>query len=475
MRFFEKVTPESCGVSSKNIVGFIEAMCKGMDDQETHSFMLIRHGKLLAEGYFAPYEKDVEHTLFSVSKSFASIAIGFLVEEGKIKTDDYVYTYFPELITEDINKENLKIKVHDLLCMSFGQKGGAVHEAQKRNDLSDAMLYDFFYREKQLECGEKFRYDAFGTYMLAALVRKITGENVVEYLMPRLFEPLEIEKPYYPTDSIGNAIGYSGMRMRMRDLAKVGIVYLNGGKFGDKQIVPESWVKLATQKHIGTEHVSTGLDWKEGYCYQFWKGRYNTTRLCGAHGQMCVLMPDYDAIFVINSGYDNDKLGYILESFYDNIMFNMKNEPLPEDKESFEKMEDIISNLKLTYKFSEMSPLAKIVSGNTYDVEETNIYKAVKLDFDEDEVHVTLVSDIKNYEFTAGFSKPVFGAPQETRLASLERVDNFKTVATAAWLSRKELEITLRLIGCPTIIKIVADFSLEENPVKIVPVRSRKK
>lgn len=474
MKFFEKVTPESCGVSSKNIVGFIEAMCKGMDDQETHSFMLVRHGKILAEGYFAPYEKDVEHTLFSVSKSFASIAIGFLVEEGKIKTDDYIYTYFPELITEDINKENLKIKVHDLLCMSFGQKGGAVHEAQKRNDLSDAMLYDFFYREKQLECGEKFRYDAFGTYMLAALVRKITGENVVEYLMPRLFEPLEIEKPYYPTDSIGNAIGYSGMRMRMRDLAKVGIVYLNGGKFGDKQIVPENWVKLATQKHIGTEHVSTGLDWKEGYCYQFWKGRYNTTRLCGAHGQMCVLMPDYDAIFVINSGYDNDKLSYILESFYENIMFNMKDEPLPEDKENFDKMEDIINNLRLTYKFSEMSPLAKIVSGNTYDVEETNIYRAVKLDFDEDEVHVTLVSDIKNYEFTAGFSKPVFGEPQETRLASLERTDNFKTVATAAWLSRKELEITLRLIGCPTIIKIVADFSLEENPVKIVPVRSRK-
>ena len=95
--------------------------------------------------------------------------------------------------------------------------------------------------------------------------------------------------------------------------------------------------------------------------------------------------------------------------------------------------------------------------------------------FDEDEVHVTFISDIKNFEFAAGFNKPVFAGPKGTRFASLEREDNYNTVATAAWLSRKELEITMRLIGCPAIVKVVADFSLEENPVKIVPVRSRKK
>ena len=132
------------------------------------------------------------------------------------------------------------------------------------------------------------------------------------------------------------------------------------------------------------------------------------------------------------------------------------------------------SATSLNPSIKNMSPLAKIISGNTYEVEPTNIYNAVKLDFDEDEVHVTFISDTKNFEFTAGFSKPVFGEPQGTRFASLERIDNFKTVATAAWLSRKELEITLRLIGCPAIVKVVADFSLE-NPVKIVPVRSRKK
>ncbi len=103
---FPTATPEQCGISSQNIIDFIEAICQGQEDQETHSFLLLRHGKLVSEGYFAPYNRDTEHTLFSVSKSFTSTAIGSLVEEGKISVDDYIYTYFPELMDEEVNKEN---------------------------------------------------------------------------------------------------------------------------------------------------------------------------------------------------------------------------------------------------------------------------------------------------------------------------------------------------------------------------------
>ncbi len=472
MNIFPKATPEECGISSKNIIKFIEALCQGQEDQETHSFLLIRHGKLVCEGYFSPYNRDTEHTLFSVSKSFTSTAIGLLVKEGKISTDDYIYTYFPELMEDGINEENKKIKIHDLLSMSFGQKGGAVHEAQKRSDLSDVMLYDFFYRDKDIDCGEVFRYDAYGTYMLAALVRKLTGQNVVEYLMPKFFEPLDIKQPHYVSDEIGNNIGYTGMRMRACDLAKVGLVFLNGGKWQGKQLVPQSWIELATQKHISTANCSTGLDWQEGYCYQFWKGRYNTTRLCGAYGQMCVIMPDYDAIFVINSGYDNDKLSYILDSFYENIMFNMKDAPLSEDRESLGKLEDIISDLRITCKFSEMSPMANFISGNTYEIPQKGIYKAVKFDFAEDEVHITLVSDEINYEFTAGFTKPVFGRAEDTHFAALDKADNMDTMSAAIWNTKKNLEVTMRLIGSPSIVKVVADFS-KEPKVELVTVRCK--
>lgn len=472
MKYFAKATPEECGISSKNIIDFVEAMCQGEKDQETHSFMMLRHGKLVFEGYFAPYTKETEHMEYSVSKSFTSIAIGFLADEGKLNVDDYIYTYFPELIKDDINKENLKIKIHDLLSMSFGQQGGAVHESQKRKDMSTAMLYDFFYRGKDLDCGKMFRYDSYGTYMLAALVKQITGENVVEYLMPRLFEPLDIPKPYYVKDDIGINIGYSGMRLRLRDLAKVGQVYLDGGVWEGKQLIPANWVKLATQKHISTENCNTGLDWKEGYCYQFWKGRYNTTRLCGAYGQMCVIMPDYDAIFVINSGYDNNKLGYILESFYENIMFNMKDSPLPEDKEACAKLDDVLAGLCLTFEYSDMSPMAGIINGNTYELANEGKYKSVKFDFTKDEVKVSLISDNSTFEFGAGFSKPVFAMAQGTYFCVPGREDDTPIAATAVWHTKKDLEITLRFIGSPSIVKIVADFS-KEPKVETVGIRSK--
>ena len=469
--FLKKATPESCGISSENIINFIEEMCQGLPNQETHSFMLIRHGKLLFEGYFSPYNEETEHSLFSVSKSFASTAIGFLVSEGKIKTDDLISEYFPELITDDINKENLKIRIHDLLSMSFGQQGGAVHEGQKRNDLSNAMLYDFFYRKKDIECGEEFRYDAYGTYMLSALVNKITGKTVVEYLMPKLFEPLGIKEPYYIKDNLGISIGYTGMRLRLHDLAKVGLTYLNGGMWEGKQIIPSEWVKLASQKHISTESCTTGDDWHDGYCYQFWRGRYNTFRFCGAYGQMCVIMPDYDAIFVINSGYDNDKLSYILDTFYKNIMFNFKDEPLLEDKENNDRLENILSKLCITYQFSDMSPMAEFINGRTYAIEEKGGYNAVKFEFSKETVKVTLKGK-ETYSFEAGFNKPVWCRAEGTHFASLENKDNSDIIATAVWHTKKNLEITARLFATPSLFKITADFSKEPD-VKLVTYRCK--
>ncbi len=470
--FIVKATPESCGVSSKDVIKFVEEICQGLPNQETHSFMLIRHGKLLFEGYFSPYDEETEHSLFSVSKSFTSTAIGFLVSEGIIKTDDYIYDYFPELITDDINKENLKIKIHDLLSMSFGQQGGAVHESQKRSDMSNAMLYDFFYRNKDIECGTQFRYDSYGTYMLSALINKLTGKTVVEYLMPKLFEPLDIKQPYYIKDDLGISIGYTGMRLKLQDLAKVGLTYLNDGVWNGKQIIPSDWVKLASKKHIPTDTCATGLDWQEGYCYQFWKGRYNTFRFCGAYGQMCVMMPKYDAVFAINSGYDNDKLSYILDTFYKNIMFNMKEIPLPEDAENNNKLEHILSNLRLTYQFSEMSPMAELISGRTYDIEEKGGYNAIKFDFSDKDVVVELIGENRSYTFKAGFYEPIWGRVEGTHFSSLENEDNSDTIGTAIWHTKKDLEITLRIFGTPSILKVVADFSANPN-VAIVTHRCK--
>ena len=185
---------------------------------------------------------------------------------------------------------------------------------------------------------------------------------------------------------------------------------------------------------------------------------------------MCVIMPDYDAVFVINSGYDNNRLSYVLESFYEHIMFNMKPETIQEDKESQKKLEDVLANLNTIFKFSEMSPLARIIDGNTYEIAQKGIYKAVKLNFNKDEVIVTLISDEKNFQFTAGFKKAVYGKAVGTNFAPIASFDSYETVATAIWNSKKYLEITLRLIGTPAIVKVIADFSKEPS-VKLDTVR----
>ncbi len=467
---FKNATPESCGVHSRDIINFIEKMCKPQKNQETHSFMLMRHGKVLFEGYFSPYGENTEHTLFSISKSFASIAIGYLAEEGKVSVDDYICDYFPELLVDGINPENKKIKIRDLLSMSFGQTGGAVHDTSESEKQNNAMLYDFFYRVKDIECGEQFRYDSYGTYMLAALVFKLTGKNIAEYIYPKLFEPLDIKPPYYVKDEIGISIGYSGIRLKMRDLAKVGDTLLNNGKSGDMQLIPEDWVKTMLQKKIDTTDVITGPDWKEGYCYQLWRGKYNTSRLCGAFGQMCVIMPDYDAIFVIFSGYDNDKLFNILDAFYENIMFKMEDEPLEENSEDYNKLNTLLSSLNLVYNFSSNSPMEEIINGKEFEVEKKRGYNKVRFDFNQGTVTTTLISDEGNFSFCAGFNKEIFGEINGTHFIPMENYDIATTVATACWKTPNMLEVTLRLIGTPTILKISAEFDKNAD-VKIWTLR----
>lgn len=468
----QTATPESCGIHSKDITNFVKAMCCPKENQETHSFMLIRHGKIVFEGYFAPYHKDVEHTLYSVSKSFASIAIGYLVEEGKISIEDNICDYFPELLTDGINPENKKIKIKDLLSMSFGQKGGAVHDTSTSKPQNDAMLYDFFYREKDIECGKEFRYDSFGTYMLSALIKKLTGENITEYITPKLFKPLGIESPYYVKDEIGISIGYAGMRLKMKDLAKVGLTLLNKGKFDGQQIIPEKWVSTMTQKHIDTPDVVTGEDWQEGYCYQLWRGRYNTFRLCGAYGQMCAVMPDYDAVLVVFSGYENNNLAYILKSFYENVMFKMEDKPIEENPEEYKEMQEVISNLKLTSSFSSNSPIEQFINGKRFEIEKRGGYYAVEFNFSGDTVTTTLISDSGNFEFKSGFNKEVFGKVCGTHFLPMESEDIAETMGTACWKQINELDITLRLLGTPTILKVTAEF-YDEPKVKFFTIRGK--
>src|SRR5437588_8491490 len=229
--------PEAQGVSSSALLAFVEAADQKVESM--NSFMLVRHGNVVAEGWWSPYEAESPHSLYSLSKSFTSTAVGLAIAEGKLSLDDEVLKFFPDdAPTEPSN--NLKaMRVRDLLRMSTGQQ---TEPARTRDR---PWTKSFLAHPVPFKPGTHFLYNTSGTYMLSAIVQKVMGQTVLDYLRPRLFEPLGIEHPTWETSPQGISTGGYGLSIRTQDIARFGQLYLQKGKWQGKQLVPEAWVEMA--------------------------------------------------------------------------------------------------------------------------------------------------------------------------------------------------------------------------------------
>ena len=291
-KYFERVTPESCGVSSEDILRMVEGMEDMPELKEMHSFMLVRHGKVLAEGSFAPYTIETPHAIFSDSKTFTQLAIAFMIQEGLVTLDDKIADYFPDKKVSDYNK---KLTIHNLLSMGSGH---VVPPANLGEILGcgDDKVQQFLLTENKSEPG-LFMYENNCSLVLSHIVSRVTGKNIIEYLEPRFLKPLGINIVSYMADEDGVCLGWTGVRITPEDLAKLGLFFLNKGKWEGKQLLSEEWCEKATSKQIECD-TPTGPDWMQGYAYQMWRGRFNTARICGAYGQGCVIAPDQDLLFI---------------------------------------------------------------------------------------------------------------------------------------------------------------------------------
>src|ERR1043166_5030922 len=233
-------TPEAQGVSSAAISELVNSLDQidGM-----HSLMVLRHGQVIAEGWWAPYDAEHNHMLFSLSKSFTSTAVGLAVAEGKLSIDDEVLKFF----TDDVPAEptnNLKaMRLRDLLCMSAG------HQTETRLSETNELPWTkiFLAHPVPHKPGTHFLYNTAGTYMQSAIVQKATGMTVLDYLRPRLFEPLGIENPVWGASPQGISLGGYGLNVRTEDIAKFGQLYLQKGQWRGKQLVPAAWIEVATR------------------------------------------------------------------------------------------------------------------------------------------------------------------------------------------------------------------------------------
>jgi CubicO group peptidase (beta-lactamase class C family) len=292
-------TPEAQGISSEAILQFVQAA----DQINTlHSFMLVRHGYVIADAWWKPEAPNKPHVLWSLSKSFNSTAVGLAIDEGKLSLDDHVLKFFPADAPPDPS-ENLKaVTVRDLLTMSSGQ----ATEPQRGTNgptVKEFLAHPFVYKP-----GTHFLYNTMGAYTLSAIVTKVTGQTTLEYLKPRLFEPLGIKDPQWDASPEGYSLGGYGLYLCTEDIAKFGQLYLQKGKWNGRQLIPEKWVEEATSKQVrndGEGHSKIGIDWRQGYGFQFWRCTHNAFRGDGAHGQLCVVIPDKDAVIAVTADTGN--------------------------------------------------------------------------------------------------------------------------------------------------------------------------
>ncbi len=380
-------TPEEQGISSRSILQFIEALEEAQPDA-LHSVMIRRHGKVVSQGWWAPYAPETPHLLWSLSKSFTSTAIGIAQDEGLLSIDDQVISFFPEDTPEEPS-DNLKaMRISDLLRMNTGQ---AV-EPSFRNMQSDNWVLAFLAHKVDYKPGTHFKYNSMATYMCSAILQKVTGMTMLDYLTPRLFEPLGIEKPSWETDPMGINVGGWGLSVTTEDISKLGQLYLQKGKWEGKQLLSKAWVEAATSNQT-SNGSNPKSDWDQGYGYQFWQCRHNAYRGDGAFGQYCLVMPEQDAVIAITAG-SNDLQG-ILNVVWEYLLPAMEAESLPPDEAGLEQLNQKLKHLAISYvKGEESSPVASKVSGKIFTLEQNSrSIKTISFNFDSSPVEITISTD----------------------------------------------------------------------------------
>ncbi|HTI71197.1 MAG TPA: serine hydrolase [Candidatus Limnocylindria bacterium] len=327
-------TPESQGVSSSVLLSAVEAL-DAIDAM--NSFMLVRHGKVVAEGWWSPYGPENRHELYSLSKSFTSTAVGMAIAEGKVSVDDEVLKFFPEDAPASPSANLKAMRIRDLLSMSTG------HQDEPSSASTNVCPKTFYAQPVPHKPGTHFKYNTAATFMLSAIVQKQTGQTVLDYLQPRLFHPLGIDHPTWDTNFQGVSLGGYGLKVRTEDIAKFGQLYLQQGKWEERQLVPASWVASATSKQTSNGSSPTS-DWDQGYGYQFWRCRHGAYRGDGAFGQYCLVLPEQDAVIAITSGVKD--MQAVLNIIWDKLLPAFQyHRPSP----------DSASQAKLTAKLTHLS------------------------------------------------------------------------------------------------------------------------
>jgi CubicO group peptidase (beta-lactamase class C family) len=376
-------TPERQGISSAAILAFVEQADTEIDAM--HSFMLVRHGHVVAQGWWSPYDAATPHMLYSLSKSFTSTAVGLAIAEAKLSLDDEVLRFFPEDAPAQPSANLRAMRVRDLLRMATGHQTEAElwpwWDQPAGTTRDEPWTKTFLAHPVPFKPGTHFLYNSPATFMLSAIVQQVTGLTVLEYLRPRLFEPLGIENPIWLPNPQGITVGAVGLLIRTEDIARFGQLYLQHGVWNGRQLIPAAWVAAATALQT-SNGSSPQSDWDQGYGYQFWRSRHNSYRGDGAFGQYCLVLPEVDAVVVITSGVRD--MQAVMNLVWEKLLPSMRANALPEDAATGRRLAAKLAGLTVRPPPGQPTgPLAARTSRRWYQFPENDRgIRAIALDLD---------------------------------------------------------------------------------------------
>lgn len=438
-----RMSPESQGVSSIAIRRFLGAITNS--GINWHSFMLLRHGNVIAEGWWKPFEPQYKHTLYSLSKSFTSTAIGILVKEGKITVNDPVISFFKDELPDPVSENLSKMKIKHLLTMNTGHGEDTM---EKLRNTTSTWTKAFLAAPVQHDPGSHFLYNTGATYMLGAIIYKVTGQTLEAYLQPRLFEPLEIKGYDWETSPQGlNTAGY-GLRIRTEDIARFGQLYLQKGKWNGKEIVTESWVDEATRYQTSSQ-AGDG-DWSQGYGYQFWRCKPGFYRGDGAFGQFCIVMPEQDAVLAITS--ESSSMQKSMTTVWETLLPAMQNSSLEENPAQLAELKKELADLQMPVTRDAVKPP---MAFRKYDKK----FKMEENDFGVSSIHFnmagkycvcTIKTATEERTMKFGWGGWLLNADSKNYIFSVagsgRQLVPSKAAGAATWLGGNKLLLTLRFV-----------------------------
>ena len=450
-------TPEEQGVPSKALVALFDSL-HALPLTDMHAVVVMRHGKVIGEMYPKPYAPEYRHTMYSCSKTFVGIAVGLAIEDNRLRLDDRVAAIFPELLPDSISKDLADMTVRHLLTMASGVK-------PDWNMRSRGKEWIRTFLSKPVEApGTKYAYDSMVSYMLAAVVQKVTGKKLTEYLQERVFTPMNVTEWAWEESPEGVNTGGWGVHIQPESLAKFGQLILNEGNWEGKQLVPAEWIREMCKKHRETG--------REVYGYHIWHcgGHDGAVRADGALGQYVISVLDKDMVVVmteatLGNGRDQRRL------IWDVLLPYIQDEPLPTNKKDYQKLLKKQDGYKLAeVKGKASSAFASNWENKTIELGKNTFgWKSLKLNFGKKQVTMTVTETSgMSYELPFGFQQWMTTTFDAYPPYSITPIDRFKGLegpyyasGSYAWISKEELQLKAHYVNWVSALEMT--FRLKEG------------